>query len=910
MSEPQPKVDKSTGIRERFLSFFNLLRGSDWWFYKIPPLLAIAYAEILLQATPPQQSIVTLLTLLASMFFVAAYGHVINDIFDVEVDLLAGKQNRMTSLSNLQRILLCVTLAGLGLVPWLFIGLCTQSAILLASIYILLTIYSAPPLRLKERDIWGVITDAAQVHAVPTLLVATVFSDLAGTPQPESAALATAATAWAFLVGIRGILLHQIWDRESDLSAGVTTLVTKISVESAKFGIVYISFPIELLLLSLLILIISQLAPSLLVFCAFYILVRIISTKFAVTALDPAPTQKAYIFPHDFYEVWLPVALLILLTIREPVFLTLLIIHIGIFYPAIAQRAAEFNPLLLSGLKEITSLLKLSQKTSNKEIDSWPKSHLEDINTTFIESPSSELKRSLTRAINFLERNQLNDGEFQTEFDRKYENPNQEEELVSDSSPFITSLVLYSLSFLRHETKVQQITKKGLSFLLEEMEPGGLWRYWSSKNKKHNSIPPDLDDICCASYVLKMNNILIPKNIRIILENRNDQGIFYTWVLPRSVRGAILNFITLGKALSYSNEIWNLTDKDDICNAVNANVLLYLGETQQTRTVIKYLIELVLKEEEDSFLSFYNHKLSFYYMLSRAYFCGVHSLGVLKIPVINQVLSLQKDDDSFGDELLTALAVCTLLNFNHQTSNLDRAIDFLIKTQQLNGSWRRVPMYGGQLDKKLFGSAELTTALCVEAIARYRSLDRAENVQQSQADLQQLQAQLQQTEQELTQSQFELHTSRTELAQLKSYLQQTQGVEGVMNYYRSRIASNPDDIQLYHQALTIKPDDVQIHWQLGNALVRQNRFDEAIASYQTALQFQPDNFEIHLELGKALEKEKKWDEAIAAYRQAIELNPGYSWSYKHLGDILADRNQPNEASTCYRRALQLQPRIS
>lgn len=967
MSQSQPKVDKGTGIRERFLSFFNLLRGSDWWFYKIPPLLAIAYAEILLQATPPQQSIATLLTLLASMFFVAAYGHVVNDIFDVEVDLHAGKQNRMAFLSNPQRLLLCVTLAGLGLVPWLFIGFSTQSAILLAAIYILLTIYSAPPLRLKEKDIWGVMTDTAQVHAVPTLLVATIFSHLAGTPQPESAVLATAATAWAFLAGIRGILLHQIWDRDSDLSAGVTTLVTRIGVESARFWITYISFPLELLLLTLLIFVISQFAPSLLIFCAFYFLLRIISTQSAVTALDPAPAQKTYILPHDFYEVWLPLAFLILLAIRKPVFLSLLVIHIGLFYPSIAQRAAEFNPLLLSGLKGITSLVKLTQKNSNKEIGSLPKSHLEDVDTTFIESPSTELECSLARAINFLEQNQLDDGEFQTEFDQRHETPDHQilEELVFDSSPFVTSLVLYSLNFLRHENKVQSLIKRGVSFLLQEMELGGLWRYWSSKNEKHTMIPPDLDDICCVSYVLRMNNVAFPKNIGIILENKNQQGLFYTWLFPNSLRKLSLWLLTTGKAFSSSNELWKLTDKNDICCVVNANTLLYLGETKQTKKVIEHLIDIVLQGTEDTNTSFYNHKLSFYYMLSRAYFSGVHSLGVLKIPVINQVLNLQKADGSFGDELLTTLAVCTLLNFNYSTPSLDKAIEFLLKTQQPDGSWRRIPMYGGQLDKSTFGSAELTTSFCVETLARYRLLDMAGNIQQSQADLRQLQTQLQQTEQNLTQSQSqlsisqtelakvksdlqqtqeqfkqiqaqlqqtekeltqsqsqlytiqseliqsksELQTSQTELAQLQSYLQQTQGVEGVMSYYRFRIADNPDDIQLYHQALTIKPDDEQIYLQLGNALVRQNRLSDAISTYQTALQHHPDNFEMHLELGKALEKEKKWDEAIASYQRAIELNPDDERSHQHLGDILAEQSQINEASVCYRRALQLQQRI-
>jgi cytochrome c-type biogenesis protein CcmH/NrfG len=58
-----------------------------------------------------------------------------------------------------------------------------------------------------------------------------------------------------------------------------------------------------------------------------------------------------------------------------------------------------------------------------------------------------------------------------------------------------------------------------------------------------------------------------------------------------------------------------------------------------------------------------------------------------------------------------------------------------------------------------------------------------------------------------------------------------------MSYYRSRIASHPDYIQLYHQTLTIKPEDAVNPWQLGNALVRQNRFNNAIAAYQTALPY-------------------------------------------------------------------------
>ncbi|QLE45947.1 tetratricopeptide repeat protein (plasmid) [Nostoc sp. C052] len=952
MNAPEPKANQDPGIRERFLSLFNLLRGNDWWFYKIPPLLAIAYAEILIQDTPPQQSIITLLALLVSMFFVAAYGHVVNDIFDIEVDFQAGKQNRMAHLSRGQRILLSVSLAIAGAVPWLFIGFNSTSAILLGSIYTLLTIYPAPPLRLKERYILGAVADAATVHAIPTLLVATVFSRLTATPQSANYSLAIVATAWAFGVGIRGILLHQIWDRENDLQSGIKTLATKFGVQSLRTWINYIVFPLEAIFSCGLVLLISQSTPLLLVPFTVYFLLLFFSIKY--DEFDPSPSQKSYVLLHDFYEIWLPLSLLTLLSFRQPVFLILLTLHIILFYSAIKQRLLVLAHSLIFRLKQIIELNPSRQENLGIKGNANKESKIQYNNPSkiFSEYPLSKLDVSIVKAINFLEEEQLFDGEFPTYYMGRLAKENLELSDIStysDSSIFVTSLILYSLSFLMDSEnwkgKVKRITEKGLKFLSKEMQPGGVWKYWSSKNEKYKMIPPDLDDTCCASHILKKNNISIPKNQGIIFENRNKQGLFYTWMLPRSIRSIVLNSITFGKGLSFSREFWNLTNRNDICCVVNANVILYLGEIKQTKKTIEHLIDLVRQNGEENYPSFYKNKLCFYYMISRAYFNSVLSLGEVKELVIDKVLNLQSSDGSFGDELSTALAISTLLNFSAPTSSLGKGIESLLKSQQQNGSWQRIAMYGGQLDRESFGSAALTTGFCVEALARYRLLDIPGYRQQEEVKIQEVQSQLtadlelqlQQTKQELTQfqsqlyatqtqlsqsqselqtlqaeltqSQSELQTSQAELTQLKSYLQQTQGVEGVMSYYRSRIASNPDDIQLYHQALTIKPDDEQIILQLGNALVRQNRFADAQATYQTALQFHPDNFEIHLELAKALEKDKKWDEAIASCQRAIELNPDYSWSHKHLGDILAERGQFDEASLSYRRALQLQPRI-
>ncbi|MHC5746173.1 MAG: tetratricopeptide repeat protein [Nostoc sp.] len=269
----------------------------------------------------------------------------------------------------------------------------------------------------------------------------------------------------------------------------------------------------------------------------------------------------------------------------------------------------------------------------------------------------------------------------------------------------------------------------------------------------------------------------------------------------------------------------------------------------------------------------------------------VHFPVELYQPIGQEVFKILEELEIFNaPSQLLGLNIKKLLPQKHQTQTLLESLQ-------------------AQLDQKNqeLEAQQLETLQAKAEIGQYReSLQQVQiqtqiQIEQLQTQLQQTQVQLQQTQGELQQSQSQLHTSQTELVQLKSYLQQTQGVEGVMSYYRSRIAFNTDDIQLYHQALEVIPDDAQIHLQLGNALVRQNRLSDAIATYQTALQFHPENFEIHLELAKALEKDQKSDEAIASYQRAIELNPDYSWSHKYLGDILAERGQINEASVCYRR---------
>lgn len=335
----------------------------------------------------------------------------------------------------------------------------------------------------------------------------------------------------------------------------------------------------------------------------------------------------------------------------------------------------------------------------------------------------SSLEDALHRAIGFLAANQLPDGEFQTEFCPQREvaeDGSVIEHWIFDSSPFVTALLLECLHPARAlDPAVESIVAKGIAFLESEQDPGGLWRYWARKNPRRNVISPDLDDTSCISHTLLRYGRRVPDNRGFFYDSRDPRGRFYTWLYkPDSIRKWWLWLRTRGKAFSHTDELWLYTQGSDVCIVVNANVLYYLGDTRGTRPAIDYLLATIAAGREDQEIVFYAHRSSLYYMTSRAIAAGLEALHPAAAAIIERTWAFAQPDGSFGDELVTALGICTLLNLGVSPDALQAQVSYLLATQRANGSWRRVPMYGGPPVPTTFGSADLTTGFCIEALAR------------------------------------------------------------------------------------------------------------------------------------------------------------------------------------------------
>lgn len=345
-------------------------------------------------------------------------------------------------------------------------------------------------------------------------------------------------------------------------------------------------------------------------------------------------------------------------------------------------------------------------------------------------TPAPDIETAIDRGVNFLTNAQREDGEFTTLLS---DDP-QLRDGQWDSSPFVTSLICHSLSFCPETARPS--LEKGLDFLESQMEDRGVWRYYSRKQFKHARIPPDLDDTCCASFVLKKNGRTIPDNIGTILANRDSEGRFGTWLVPGETTPP--EFCEYLARLEKEAEDRtpptpvefqkpgrfelpkDPAPVDEIDPVVNANVVLYLGHREETASAIDYLNGLFETGGEPARGHYYAEPVSLCYMIARAETSGAAGFEPSSKMRTAYVESLLQSADT--SVLRDAMGVCSLLRTSPESPAIGLAIERIRQSQNEDGSWDRETFYRGL--HECWGSDELTTAFCLEALARYEVLDR------------------------------------------------------------------------------------------------------------------------------------------------------------------------------------------
>ncbi|KQS32512.1 hypothetical protein ASG14_16650 [Pedobacter sp. Leaf194] len=302
-------------------------------------------------------------------------------------------------------------------------------------------------------------------------------------------------------------------------------------------------------------------------------------------------------------------------------------------------------------------------------------------------------------------------------------------ETVPDANVFPTSLIAYSILDLGDFSKVNDILQLSASFLQAQSMRGGIWNNFTKAHPYFKVCPPDVDNTSCASILLNAVNREFQSNEAMLLLNRNRNNLFYSWYTFRpTLKWNKDYWLLMLREFKYPVQsllFWANVEakKYDIDAVVNANVLFYLGLTKDTSGIINYLLDIILTQKEADCDKWYRNPFTIYYFFSRILYSGVAELEPIRKPITQRIIDTIKQDGSFGESILdTALAVISLIKLNYQITNLEKAINFIVNTQGEYGEWPRWAVYyGGPKKLQCYGSEELTTGFCLEALALYKS---------------------------------------------------------------------------------------------------------------------------------------------------------------------------------------------
>jgi 1,4-dihydroxy-2-naphthoate octaprenyltransferase len=294
-------------------TLWQTIRAGAWWSWRIGPIFAMLYATMLHTHTSLASVWPLFLIVVAALSPGAAYVALINDLSDIDEDAAAGKRNRMAGRSPgaVAGLLACCLVPGLAfLILWrddpLIWGLYFAA-------WVVFSLYSLRPVRLKSRGFAGVLADASGSSLFPTLVVVTLVYRSVG--RPVDPAWFAAVAVWSLGFGLRGIIGHHLSDIAADAEAGVRTFVQRHGeVLARRLSLVFFGF--ELIGLGLVLWWLGAALPALVL--VIYILLESLRQRtLGIATVVAFPDQRVLesgrryqLALHNYYQVYLPLSVL------------------------------------------------------------------------------------------------------------------------------------------------------------------------------------------------------------------------------------------------------------------------------------------------------------------------------------------------------------------------------------------------------------------------------------------------------------------------------------------------------------------------------------------------------------------------------------------------------------------------
>jgi hypothetical protein len=310
-----------------------------------------------------------------------------------------------------------------------------------------------------------------------------------------------------------------------------------------------------------------------------------------------------------------------------------------------------------------------------------------------------QLQAVIDRAIAWLEVAQQPSGSFIS-----YSSPAASEGLVvkPEQTVFGAAVILRSLLGVEG-SGADGVRQRLVEYLATQQSVTGSFNYWdrtSPKNKDH-PYPDDLDDTAIAlrgmwghDASLRTGAALAQFASLLIAAERQTGGPYRTWLID-------------GDAA----EAWQ--DIDMVVNAAVGDVLTSVGVTLPSLVA---LVESAITSDRLSSPYYPGWQMTVY-AASRWY------AGKLRPQLCRRIWEYQDSEGGWGSCLNTALAIASLLRLGEPVARLAPMISWLAD-QQYEGAWPAAPICIDPTEDGVVhyaGSSAMSTAVCTEALALYRS---------------------------------------------------------------------------------------------------------------------------------------------------------------------------------------------
>lgn len=325
---------------------FSYMRVSEWYDSKVPFMMAafMYFYYLDIQQYSSEQFLVRFVAYMLYISMFLAFSYVINDFSDIEVDRKAGKHKIISDLPKPIIIASMVLMAGIGIVPLLFV---IQNKIvyllLTAFIYLAGAAYSIHLFRFKEKGVIGLLECSIAQRCFPLLPLFFIVK----VPM----LFFVIFQLISFVNGIRYLLIHQNIDYENDIKSGVATLATTGKINYKL--LIKVSLLIETILVLGLFVELSLISKLGIVLGILYLIFESIIGTVVLKYIKADWLGSFICVPYeDLYNIFIPVFLAVLLSIKAHILVITAVILMAIAAKSYKGKWSFINIFLQIKLKK------------------------------------------------------------------------------------------------------------------------------------------------------------------------------------------------------------------------------------------------------------------------------------------------------------------------------------------------------------------------------------------------------------------------------------------------------------------------------------------------------------------------------------------------------------------------------